>query len=67
MISLKLSCSDEQKCLVSMALNNARLNAPLKPAQSRVQVPRQIDQPRFIQLEKFHQMSEKVSWDEMKA
>ncbi|MXQ86598.1 hypothetical protein E5288_WYG013074 [Bos mutus] len=42
-----LSCSDEQKCLVSMALNNARLNAPLKPAQSRVQVPRQIDQPRY--------------------
>lgn len=36
----KLSPSREQKCIISLALNNARLSPPLKPAQLRVQFPR---------------------------
>lgn len=35
----KLSPGREQKCIRSPALNNARLRAPLKPAQLRVQFP----------------------------
>lgn len=38
-IFLSSACSDEQRCIFSMALNNARLNLPLKPAQLRAQSP----------------------------
>lgn len=59
----KLSWRDEQKGILSVALNNARLSVPLKPAQLRAYSPshwedKQIT-PSIMQLEKFHQMSEK--------
>lgn len=59
----KLGYRREQKCIIPMVLNNARLSAPLKPAQLRVQFPSHWEDkqiiPGIIQLDKFHQMSEK--------